>query len=222
MSFLHDVDSIRQKAGISKPNSALVIGLGVLACALIVFCGFQVWSVFSTPDMTISQSDTNQDQTDEEFGEQSSQASVFVHVTGEVESPGMYELSQGARVSDAIAAAGGFTEASDDQSINLARQISDGEQIVVGSIQNPANPSGEGIQDHQSLQGGSVSSEGKVNLNTATAEELMSLDGVGEATAEKILAYRQEHGSFSSIEEIKEVSGIGDKKFEAMKDSLTV
>ena len=172
--------------------------------------------------MTISQNDTNQDQTDEEFDEQGSQASVFVHVTGEVVSPGMYELPQGARVSDAIAAAGGFTEASDDQSINLARQINDGEQIVVGSIQNLANPSGEGIQDSQSLQGGSVSSEGKVNLNTATAEELMSLDGVGEATAEKILAYRQEHGSFSSIEEIKEVSGIGDKKFEAMKDSLTV
>lgn len=222
MSFLHDVDSIRQKAGISKPNSALVIGLGVLACALIVFCGFQVWSVFSTPDVTISQNDTNQDQTDEEFDEQGSQASVFVHVTGEVVSPGMYELPQGARVSDAIAAAGGFTEASDDQSINLARQINDGEQIVVGSIQNLGNPSGEGIQDSQSLQGGSVSSEGKVNLNTATAEELMSLDGVGEATAEKILAYRQEHGSFSSIEEIKEVSGIGDKKFEAMKDSLTI
>lgn len=62
----------------------------------------------------------------------------------------------------------------------------------------------------------------KVNINTATKEELMTLDGVGEATAEKIIAYRQEHGSFSSIEEIKEVSGIGDKKYEAIKESITV
>ena len=62
----------------------------------------------------------------------------------------------------------------------------------------------------------------KVNINTATKEELMSLDGVGEATAEKIIAYRQEHGPFSSIEEIKEVSGIGDKKYEAIKESITV
>jgi competence protein ComEA len=66
------------------------------------------------------------------------------------------------------------------------------------------------------------SSTQKVNINTATKEELMTLDGVGEATAEKIIVYRQEHGSFSSIEEIKEVSGIGDKKYEAIKESITV
>lgn len=123
---------------------------------------------------------------------------------------------------NAIDAAGGLTEAADDRSINLARELSDGEQIIVTSKQMQTDLEKQGSNSTTANDQSFSSSTQKVNINTATKEELMTLDGVGEATAEKIIVYRQEHGSFSSIEEIKEVSGIGDKKYEAIKESITV
>ena len=133
---------------------------------------------------------------------------------------------QGARIQDAVTAAGGFTEEADQLSVNLARVVTDGEQIVVGSLSadGAASNASAGASSSGSTANGSsnVSSNGKVNINTATSEQLCTLSGIGESTAAKIIAYRQQNGSFSSVEDLKNVSGIGDKKFAAIKDSITV
>lgn len=117
------------------------------------------------------------------------------------------------------------TENADQLSINLARQVTDGEQIVVQAYieAEPGNSESTGASDSglPSSSNTEVLSS-KVNINTASASELTTLDGIGESTAAKIIAYRQANGSFVSIEDIKKVSGIGDRKYEAIKDRITV
>lgn len=211
MSFLDEVDSLRSKSGLSKAKLPVVAGLCFLLVLALVGVGYFAWNAVTTPGVTIEQEDAIEVSTEEE-----SAASIYVHVTGAVVNPGMYELSQGSRVQDAITAAGGFSEDAFDQSINLARELTDGEQIVVGSTADQSTTTTEsGTQS-------AATATGKVNINLADAETLMTLDGIGEATAAKIIAYRDANGSFATIEEIKEVSGIGDKKYEAIKDSITV
>ena len=225
MSFLDEVESLKAKAGLSKARLPVVVGLGILALAILVLCGYLAWNAFSAPTFEVTQADSSQDNNPSE--ELSEPQKVYVHITGAVVNPGMYELDATARVSDAIEAAGGLRNDAVEASVNLARVVSDGEQIIVASEedQSIANSSGS-TNPHASTNAStnSASSQAtiKININTASAEELMELDGVGEATAQKIIAYRTEHGSFSSIEDIKNVSGIGDKKFDAIKDAITV
>ena len=228
MSFLDEVDSLKQKAGIANPKLPIIVLLGavLIVIALVVFGTF--WNVVTTAhkdpsfvnndsgDIVVSQSE-NSEYADTNEAQSST---LFVHIAGSVNNPGLYELPQGSRVSDAVTAAGGMSKDANTSSVNLARQLTDGEQIIVGSTEDTQTASENGSSHSSNSSEGA--NQGKININTASAEELMSLDGVGEATADKIIAYRQEHGSFSSIEEIKEVSGIGEKKFEAMKDAITV
>lgn len=134
---------------------------------------------------------------------------VFVHILGAVERPGLYELREGDRAIDAVAAAGGFTDVADQAQLNLARFVTDGEQIVVPVIgEVPA--------------GSTVAADGRVNLNTADAAALDTLPRVGPAMAERIIAWREENGRFTAVEDLLGVSGIGDKTFEALKDLVTV
>ena len=228
MSFLDEIDSIKQKAGITKPKLPLIIAIGLALVLVLIIAAGTLWTHLSTPGLEILYSDEQADQTntylsdmDMSQSETSAQSSLYVHVTGCVVNPGLYELPSGSRVSDAISAAGGFNEEANDSSINLARELTDGEQVVVGSLTDTQAGVPTTSGDSPSGSSTGVVSE-KVNINIASADELMTLDGVGEATAEKIIAYREEQGPFASIEEIKEVSGIGDKKYESMKDSITV
>lgn len=133
--------------------------------------------------------------------------SGFVHVVGAVNNPGLYELPAGDRVIDAVAAAGGFTAAADQAQVNLARVVSDGEQLVVP--RKGATPVAPGATVGQ-----------KVNINTADATALETLDGIGPALAQRILEFRQSHGRFSSVNDLRNVTGIGDKKFAAIKDHI--
>lgn len=137
-------------------------------------------------------------------------ALIYVHILGQVERPGLYELPDGARAVDAVAAAGGFTQAADAAALNLARFVSDGEQIVVPAI-------GEAVA---AVPG--IAADGRVNLNTADAAVLDTLPGVGPATAAKILAWRDEHGRFESVEDLLDVGGIGEAKLDAIRDLVTV
>lgn len=149
---------------------------------------------------------------------------LFVYVCGEVCRPGVYELPENSRVYQALDAAGGLTEAADRKTINQAELLSDGEQITVYSVEETSAPgfsgtaagSPSGIQ-----QPGSGNSE-KININTAGKEELMTLSGIGESRAEDIIRYREEHGKFSSVEDIQNVSGIGEKSFQKIKDQIEV
>lgn len=227
MSFLEEVDSLKQKAGIANPKLPIIAFLGAILILIVFVVLGTIWTSVTTPykdssvgnnsdEMVVSQSENS----DSEGANEANTSTLFVHIAGSVKNPGLYELPQGSRVSDAVSAAGGMSEDANTSSVNLARQLTDGEQIIVASNEDILAATETGTSNGS--PSGQVSSQGKVNINTASAEELMTLDGVGEATADKIIAYRQENGSFSRIEEIKEVSGIGEKKFEAMKDAITV
>ena len=153
-------------------------------------------------------------------GEQADTAgqTVFVYVCGAVESPGVYELRADARVFEAISSAGGITEDAAPDAVNQARVIADGEQIYVPTVEEAAS--------QQTGVGGTTVTKGtesvKVNINTAGKEELMTLTGIGEAKADDILKYREEHGSFGSIEELMQINGIKEGVFNKIKDDITI
>jgi competence protein ComEA len=136
---------------------------------------------------------------------------IVVHVLGAVRRPGLVRLPQGSRVQDAIDAAGGLLSSAAPGELNLAQILTDGQQMVVGSRAHP----GGRLSDGGSGPGSSANSGSspQVDLNTATATQLDSLPGIGPVTAERILAWRTEHGSFRRVEELQEVEGIGPKTY---------
>jgi competence protein ComEA len=143
-------------------------------------------------------------------------AVIVVAVTGRVRRPGLVRLPAGARVADALDAAGGVLPGTDIAFLNLARRVADGELVVVGLTPPPGvAPSGDGAV-------GEAPGGGPVNLNTAGLVELQTLPGVGPVLAQRILDYRQAHGGFRSVADLRQVSGIGDARFAQLKDLVTV
>jgi competence protein ComEA len=134
---------------------------------------------------------------------------VVVDVVGAVRRPGLYRLRQGSRIADAVARAGGATDKADLAQVNLAAPLADGEQVVVPRRGAPG-----------AVGGGSSTGApaGPVQLSTATLEQLDTLPGVGPATAQKILDYREKHGAFSSVDELDAVPGIGPKRLEQLRE----
>ena len=139
---------------------------------------------------------------------------VAVHVAGRVRHPGLVRLPAGSRVQDAITAAGGVTSGADLDAINLARKLTDGEQVRVPGPGDPAPPPPDGAA-------GPATPSAPLDLNTATVEQLDTLPGVGEVTAGRIVAYRSVH-PFTTVDELLEVPGIGQRRFEQLKDLVTV
>lgn len=214
---MKEVDSLRAKAGLSRARLPMVIGVLAAALLVVVLICIGAFGAFSSPGIVV---ESTEEAESAEVEERAAPATVYVHVAGAVSEPGLYAMDEGSRVQDAIERAGGFSKDAQQESVNLARPVSDGEQIVVASTAEAQAGGAAGADAGGGAAGAAAT--GKVNLNTADATALMALDGVGEATAAKIIAYREENGPFKRIEDIKEVSGIGDKKFEAMKDSITV
>jgi competence protein ComEA len=142
---------------------------------------------------------------------------LVVHVAGAVASPGLHELPTGSRVADAIAAAGGLTREADATRINLAAPVTDGQRVYVLAVgeQEPAVAVGSGDP-----MGGSPS--GPVNLNSADADALDALPGIGPATAAAIIEHRGKVGAFTSVDQLLDVPGIGEAKLEALRDLVTV
>jgi len=146
-------------------------------------------------------------------------AELVVDVAGAVRRPGVYHLPQGSRVCDLVEAAGGALPTAELAAVNLAARLADGQQVVVpkrGQALPAASVGGGGSA------GGAVGPAAPVNLNSATLEQLDALPGVGPSTAQKIIDYRTAHGGFRSVGDLKNVSGIGDVRFEALKDLVTV
>ena len=141
-------------------------------------------------------------------------ASVFVHVSGAVAAPGLYVLDDGARVVDAIAAAGGFAPTADEQAVNLARPISDGEQLHVPAAGEMPSPAAD--------PGAAGAGDGRVNINTADVAQLDTLPRIGPAMAARIIEWRDANGRFTSVEDLLAVPGIGDKMLETLRDLVTV
>ena len=147
---------------------------------------------------------------------------IKVYVTGEVNSPGVIELEEGARIQDAIEGAGGIKAQANLKNINLAYEVGDGEKIYIPNLEEETEIVEEGGNSLELGASTTSNSNGKVNINKATAAELTSVPGIGESTAQKIVTYREENGKFKAIEDIKNVSGIGESKYNSMKDSISV
>jgi competence protein ComEA len=150
--------------------------------------------------------------------ERPASTAALVHVAGAVRHPGVYKLRDGDRVKDAVARAGGARESADVNAINLAAKVTDGQQVVVPRRGAAASAVGDPSAGAGAGEAGAA--QPPVSLNSATAAQLDTLDGVGPATAQKILDWRREHGGFSSIDDLGEVPGIGPKRLAALRGKV--
>ena len=165
-----------------------------------------------------------------EMAEQKSakdEEALYVDIDGAVRAPGVYRLSQGARVFEAIDKAGGLKKKADTSTINLAEKVKDGQKINVPAKGGSRNTGAASSADSSGaassgLSTGGIADGGRININSATSEELQQINGIGPATARKIIDYRNANGAFKNTEELKNVNGIGDKTFEKMREMVTV
>ena len=147
---------------------------------------------------------------------------IVVYVSGAVNRPGVVRLAEGARAKDAVDACGGFLPTADTNGVNLAQKLKDGVQVTVPE-KAPVAAEGRAAQGAPTASGAARSlPDGMVNINTADEKELDKLPGIGPAMAKRIIEYRTENGAFQSPEEIKRVKGIGDAKYEKMKDKIVL
>lgn len=192
----------------SKPTNKKIalIGLVVLVIIISLVACFNFFK--SKNSVEIAKSEAS------EVDKNQENSKIQVHIAGEVKNPGVYSLNNGARIIDGINAAGGFTEKADKNSLNLAKTLEDGEQILILSTDTQSSIAGTDTSPQ--------ANNGKVNINTADLATLQTLNGVGPSTAQKIIDYRNSNGKFKTIEEVKKISGIGDKTFEKFKDKICV
>ena len=219
MDFLTYADSIQAKLHMGQVRLPVLVGLTAFALCLAGLIIAGAVGALSAPTFSVETGTSQQPQAEQE----PASASVFVHVAGAVRSQGLYELAGGSRVQQAIDAAGGFTDDAATGALNLARVVTDGEQIVVpqvaaadeGSVPDEATQAPQGSTD-------SGTAGGKVNINTATSDELQTLKGVGPALAQRIIDDRTANGPYKAIEDLKRVSGIGDKTFANLSGAICV
>ena len=166
------------------------------------------------------------------INEKQSYETIVVHITGEVKKEGVIYLEKGARIIDAIKEAGGETKQADLSQVNLAYELQDGQKLYIPNKNEKISEyiieeSGQSVGESKSSAGLSGNKEDnseniKVNINTATLEELDNLPGIGPAIAEKIIEYREENGNFKTIEDIQNVKGIGESKYNDIKEKIIV
>ena len=195
-----------------------VIGMALVIVAVIAFCGgnlYQEWRA-EGEGLTLVQEDATAGETAaDSAAPENASGEVVVHVAGAVSSPGVYTLPADSRVDDAVRAAGATADA-DLSQLNLAQKLADGQKITV-PVAGATPADGSSAATTADSDNG-----GLININTATQEELESLPSIGEVRAQAIITYREEHGGFRTIDELKEVSGIGEKIFADISPHITV
>jgi competence protein ComEA len=185
------------------------IGLAVVALVAgiaVVYALFQALDERSAPPIVIEDA--------------AATLPVVVEVRGEVEAPGVYELLPGARLQDAITAAGGMDAEADLSTVNLARRLRDGELVLIPALPAPGStPMVSGARAGDAANGDDP--RVRININTASAEELEALPGVGEVIAARITAYREQHGPFRSVDDLIHVEGISDRAIDEFRGLVT-
>jgi competence protein ComEA len=146
-------------------------------------------------------------------------AALYVHVAGAVRRPGLFRMRQGARTASALARAGGPTPRADLTLVNLAAELQDGQQIVV-PVRGATAPTASGAAGARTAGAGATGTPARIHLSSATAELLDEIDGIGPTLAERIIEYRDTNGGLTSLEELGEVEGIGEKRLETLRDAL--
>lgn len=161
--------------------------------------------------------------------EDASLQGIVVYVCGAVKAPGVYELPPDSRINDAVIAAGGFDSPADTDYVNLAAALSDGMKLYIPTLEETADSSTGGASEILSYDTVSHSGDGQteagsslININTASREQLMTLPGIGEKVADRIIEYRDKNGRFSQKEDIMKISGIKEKLFSKISDKITV
>jgi competence protein ComEA len=183
----------------------VLIGIAIVTAVAGAYAVFQVLDERSAPPIFIEDA--------------AAIRPVVVDVRGAVETPGVYELPPGARTQDAIAAAGGLSEVADLSTVNLARRLRDGEVVTFFELPVPGNTP---VTSDNVSPAGSEASVPRINLNTATAEELDVLPGVGEVTAARIISYREQYGPFRSVDDLIHVEGISERTIDTFRDQVTI
>ena len=234
MPFLDDINVAREKIPVGRVSRPMLLGIASFAVIVAILAVLGVASS-ARGDFVVGNTASSSSAAIEDIQEgervlqtsaaSSSDATLCIYVVGAVKKPGVYTLDGGARVADAIEAAGGFKKNADPMAVNLARLVADGEQITIpeqGDAQTEAHSARRGVSGTVANQTAGVAPDGKVNINSAIASELETLPGIGQVTAEKIVANREAEGPFAAPEDLKRVSGIGEKKYDAIADLITV
>lgn len=203
-----------------------LLSIAIITIFLSVFLFYNI-SSSETEKQILSLNEFTHEEESNEIKIEDVQENIFVEIKGEVLNPDVYELEKGSIVRDLILISGGLTEIGDTSNINQARELQDGECIVVLSKQeilDMKNSSNEilKVDNVSSFNVESFFDDDKVNINTASKEELKTLSGIGDGLAEAIISYREENNGFNTIDDIKNVSRIGDKTFEKFKDKIIV
>ena len=231
---------------IKKIDKDYVI-IGVIVIAVIIFMiinlgkikefenkdNDKMTNVESSINTDNDKSEENKEQKDDNSKEQIvNGGGIFVHIDGYINNPGVYEIKENDRIKTLIDKAGGFKEGYSIKNVNLAAKLSDGDKIYIPSVSeekasennnNNINSSGKGQNVKTDRNNVSVmKNNSKININTANISELKQITGIGESTANKIIDYRENVGKFKKIEDIKEVKGIGDAKYESLKNKITI
>ena len=235
MSFQRSAQSWRARLHLSGARLPVLVGVTAVAIVVMVCAGRLLLDAASSEGFAVVQpgdaeqaaGDGDAEAAADAGASQAAPAPLRVHVGGAVAAPGVYDLAEGARVLDAVEAAGGFAEGAARDALNLARAVSDGEQVVVPSeadiaAQEAVSAGAGGAAAGAGASAAAGGAGGTVNINTASAAQLDTLPGVGASTAEKIVADREANGPFKTVEDLKRVSGIGDKKFAALADAICV
>jgi competence protein ComEA len=197
-----------------KIKLALTIAIGIIAIVGIIKAVDIYYEKNNTEQISISNFIEN------ETEDEKDNTKIKVYITGEVKNQGVIELEEGDRIADAIEKAGGQTEQASLKNVNLAYQLEDGQKIYIPNINDTEteiiDDGASGVVDDATIK------QTVVNINKADEKELQSLNGIGESLATSIVEYRKENGKFETIEDLKNVPGIGDSKFENIKEYIKV
>lgn len=188
-------------------------GIVLIFCALFLVlfgCG-------EKPDLILQETSLAQETLSEQETEKQQSQNIFVYICGEVKNPGVYELPSGSRIYQLVEKAGGMKKKADAGAVNLAEALMDGQMIRIPGQSEPGQQTVSAASE--SIGSGT---DGKININTASREQLMTLAGIGETKADQIIAYRTDNGAFQKIEDIMQVAGIKEGLFEKIKECITV
>lgn len=234
------MDRIRELWEENRSRIIVVLGAVLLILGGIFWYGLQQLNLKNESSLKLAQASSNQHTSSLQAKKKLSASSnagkiLYVDIKGAVKNPGVYPANSQQRVNDIVAAAGGLLEQADQNQVNLSLKLQD-QQIVYIPFkgesvakklpttvdQSPATASTTVATTSQEQVAANSQTTSQINLNSATKEQLMQINGIGDKKADLIISYRQEHGQFKQLEELKDISGIGDKTYEVLKESLTL